>query len=108
MSAGMAAFQSERHHFYLGVRREGEGWSVFLERAAGNEPESIADEVLGAGDAERVELRISASGGPYAFSYRIEGSDWKVLAEQVDGSILSTDVAGGFVGSYVGLHARLE
>jgi hypothetical protein len=30
------------------------------------------------------------------------------LADAVDGSILSTDVAGGFVGSYVGLHARTE
>ena len=30
------------------------------------------------------------------------------LLEDVDGSILSTEVAKGFVGSYLGLHARVE
>jgi alpha-N-arabinofuranosidase len=108
MSAGLAAFQDERHHFYLGVRRAGDAWSIFLERAAGGEPEKIAEHLQAADGAERVELLIEAEGRPYSFSYRIEESDWIDLAEKVDGSILSTDVAGGFVGSYLGLHSRLE
>ena len=108
MSAGLAAFQNERHHFYLGVRRLGDGWSIFLERAVGDQPEVIAEETVKFGDADEIELRINADGRPYSFSYRPEGGEWIGLAEEVDGSILSTNIAKGFVGAYVGLHARTE
>jgi xylan 1,4-beta-xylosidase len=30
---------------------------------------------------------------------------WRALAENVDGRILSTPVAGGFVGTYIGMYA---
>jgi alpha-N-arabinofuranosidase len=108
MSAGIAAFQNERHHFYLGVRREGDRRSVFLERAAGGEPEVIAERILDRGRSNSIELRVEAGGRPYAFSYRLDGGDWVTLAGDIDGSILSTEVAKGFVGSYVGLYARVE
>jgi hypothetical protein len=34
------------------------------------------------------------------------GADWSTLVADADGSILSTQVAGSFVGSYIGLFAR--
>jgi alpha-N-arabinofuranosidase len=108
MSSGIAAFQNESYHFYLGVRRAGEGGAIFLERAAGDRPATIAEQTLNAGDADRIELRIEADGRPYSFSYRLGESDWVTLADEIDGSILSTAVAKGFVGTYVGLHTRLE
>jgi alpha-N-arabinofuranosidase len=107
ISAGIAAFQNESHHFYFGVRRSGDQWSVFLERAAGEPPTAIAEKSLAAAE-ELIELRIEADGRPYSFAYRLGSGDWLTLAENVDGSILSTEVARGFVGTYVGLHARLE
>jgi alpha-N-arabinofuranosidase len=109
MSAGLAAFQNERHHFYLGVRRAGDEWSIFLERAAGHQdPELVIKQSLLSSKEDRIELRIEAEGRPYSFSYRLDRGDWVVLAEDIDGSILSTEVAKGFVGAYVGLHSRLE
>jgi xylan 1,4-beta-xylosidase len=108
MSAGIAAFQNEEHHLYLGVHRAGAGWSVFLERAAGGDLQVVATQALEVGESGSVELRIEAAGRPYSFSYRADGGAWVTLAADVDGSILSTEVAKGFVGSYVGLHARLE
>ena len=108
MSAGLAAFQNEQHHFYMGVRRDGGEWSIFLEEAAGSEPEVIAEQALQPDDSNAIVLRVEAGGRPYAFSYRFDGGDWITLAEDLDGSILSTHVAGGFVGSYVGLHARFD
>jgi xylan 1,4-beta-xylosidase len=108
LSAGIAAFQNERHHFYLGVRRNGDEWSIFVEQAAGGDPAVIAERVLRTGDSDRVELRIEADGRPYTFSYRVNPGNWVMLAEDIDGSILSTETAKGFVGTYLGLHARIE
>ena len=108
ISAGLAAFQNERHHFYLGVRRAGDEWSIFLERAAGEDPSLLAERALDPGESDRIELRIEADGRPYTFSYRLGSGDWVPLAEDIDGSFLSTEVAKGFVGSYIGVHARRE
>jgi hypothetical protein len=36
----------------------------------------------------------------------VDSGDFKSLADKVDGSILSTDVAGGFQGVMVGMFAR--
>lgn len=108
MAAGLAAFQSENHHFFLGVRRSGDGWMVFLERAAGGEPEVVAEALLDGAESGNIILSIEGDGRPYTFAYSTASNDWEVLAEDVDGSILSTQIAGGFVGSYVGMYARTE
>jgi alpha-N-arabinofuranosidase len=108
VSAGMAAFQNEKFHFFLGVRKSGDGWVVFLERSAGGEPEIVAEQVIAAGSAQNVFLRIEGRGRPYSFSFGTNGEDWFPVGEYQDGSILSTQKAGGFVGTFLGMHARLE
>jgi alpha-N-arabinofuranosidase len=111
-SAGLVAFQNETHFFYLGVRRKGKDAEVFLERTAGSEPGAVPATVarlaIAAPLSRAVELRIEASGRTYAFSYATRPGAWTTLKEDEDGSILSTAVAGGFVGTYIGLHARTD
>jgi alpha-N-arabinofuranosidase len=55
-----------------------------------------------------VYLRIVGDGGEYSFSYSEDGTSWHAIAENEDGTILSTKTAGGFVGTLLGLHARSE
>ncbi len=55
----------------------------------------------------QLELRISGDARAYSFSYEA-GGGWRMLKERDDGSILSTDVAGGFVGATVGPYVREE
>jgi len=55
-----------------------------------------------------IYLKIEGDGRAYSFSYAIVPSGWKVLKENEDGSIVSTVVAGGFVGTYVGPYARID
>ena len=50
-------------------------------------------------------LRITARGAKYDFSYAYEPNEWRPLARDVDGTILSTHVAGGFVGTVIGTYA---
>jgi alpha-N-arabinofuranosidase len=52
-----------------------------------------------------IQLRIRARGGSYDFEYASRAGQWRVLSKGLDGKILSTKTAGGFVGVLFGLHA---
>ncbi|MBN2371890.1 MAG: glycoside hydrolase family 43 protein [Vicinamibacteria bacterium] len=111
-SAGLVAFQNETHHFYLGVRSVGGGAEVFLERVADSDqnaaPQTIARLPIAGPPSETALLRIEGQGRIYDFSYATRPDDWISIKKSEDGSILSTAVAGGFVGAYIGLHARID
>ncbi|HKB90272.1 MAG TPA: glycoside hydrolase family 43 protein [Opitutaceae bacterium] len=106
-SAGMVAFQNETHHFFLGVKNRGGRMEVFLECANGGEPTIVATAEVPLAEAT-ILLKIEAHGRQYSFSYAVDPNHWKVLKSDADGTILSTQVAGGFVGTYLGLYARTE
>jgi alpha-N-arabinofuranosidase len=79
---------------------------LFLERRDGKQTETIARRALDEG--ARVKLKIAANARAYSFYFVEDGSEWKPLRENDDGTVLSTDVAGGFVGAFVGPYARAE
>jgi alpha-N-arabinofuranosidase len=116
--AGLAVFQDTSHHFFFGVRvRGGRCTEIFVEQVRAGAGRILvklpmADSVPGADpqDAghQRIELRVSAEGGPHAFHYRhrAPGSAWQLVIDRVDGTTLSTLTAGGFQGVCLGLHVR--
>jgi alpha-N-arabinofuranosidase len=61
-----------------------------------------------AGKALRLVLRIEAKEQDLRFLCGLDESRLAVLAEQIDARMLSTDVAGGFVGTYAGMFAEGE
>ena len=105
ISAGLAAYQNESHWYFFGVRRVGNALQVFLERNAGQGPQILIGTSIAV--VPSLQLRISADGPNYSFYYD-SGEGWKPLRENDDGSILSTEVAGGFVGTVLGPFARQE
>ncbi|MEH8016624.1 glycoside hydrolase family 43 protein [Rheinheimera muenzenbergensis] len=107
VSAGLVAFQNEQHHYYLGVRNNESGAEVFLEQASGSAPQQIASLALPSA-ADKVQLKISGSAGNISFYYAVADNNWQPLASDQDAMLLSTQVAGGFVGTMLGLHSRLE
>jgi alpha-N-arabinofuranosidase len=52
-------------------------------------------------------LRISGDGGAYTFHYDA-GQGWQRLTAPDDATFLSTEKAGGFVGTVIGPYARNE
>jgi alpha-N-arabinofuranosidase len=104
-AAGVAAFQKETHWYFLGTRRTPARLEVFLEKRANGEVATIARASLA--DASQLQLKVTGNGGSYAFFYDA-GAGWRPLVENDDGSILSTEVAGGFVGTVIGPYARSE
>jgi alpha-N-arabinofuranosidase len=111
-SAGLAAFQNETHYFFLGIRRRDTGLQVFLERANSLDhagaPQAVANSEIPPPSPEIVCLRIESNGRTYSFSSGTRLGEWQTLRDNEDGSILSTAVAGGFVGAYVGPFARID
>jgi xylan 1,4-beta-xylosidase len=114
VSVGMAVFQNQEYWFFLGIRRaSSDKLQLFLEKRAGKQTETVASTEVSAAEpggmnAGRIKLRISARARDYSFYVDTDGKGWKPLKEHEDGSILSTDVAGGFVGAMVGPYARAD
>jgi len=106
VAAGLAAFQDEKHWYFLGVRRRAGRTELFLEKDGGDAPATIAKASSTAG--ARLRLKIAADRGAYSFAYDADGKGWQWLRRDDDGTILSTDVAGGFVGATLGPYARIE
>jgi xylan 1,4-beta-xylosidase len=106
IATGMAAFQSENHWYFLGTRRSGDSLQLFLDKRGGQGTSTIATTTFA--PTPTLRLRIAGSGRSYSFYYDADGRGWKPLRENDDGSILSTEVAGGFVGAVVGPYARSE
>ncbi|PAP75023.1 glycoside hydrolase family 43 protein [Rubrivirga marina] len=101
--AGLAAFQQDEAHLLLSVGLRGGERVVEVERRFQGEATTLASAALpGVGP---VRLRVEADGPDYAFSYAVADGGWQPLAADVDGSILSTQRAGGFVGVLLGMYA---
>lgn len=59
-------------------------------------------------DIATTYLRIDAKGGSYSFRWAAREGEWKTLAENLDGTMLSTRWGRGFVGTMIGLYAYGE
>ncbi len=53
----------------------------------------------------QVMLKVAALGQDYRFYTAEQPQAWQALGDAVDGRILSTQLAGGFTGAYVGMYA---
>lgn len=101
--AGIAAFQNETNWYFLGVRRAQDGYELFLERSNALGRRTVAKAGIRAVDV--LKLKVVGHGGDYGFAFDT-GRGWQWLAQHQDGTMLSTDIAGGFVGVVLGPHAR--
>ncbi|KMK74397.1 glycoside hydrolase family 43 protein [Alkalihalobacillus pseudalcaliphilus] len=102
-AAGMTLFHSNDFHYRLEVSyQEGKELRV-VKRAAGEEETIKVERVIGRGS---IQLKAVAIKQDISFYYRVSDAEsWTLLVDNQDGRILSTDIAGGFVGTYVGLFA---
>jgi xylan 1,4-beta-xylosidase len=106
VSAGLAAYQSEEYWYFLGAHRDGDEINVFLEKTIGGKTERIAEQKIPRANALR--FKITGEARAYSFFYDAGDQGWTALKERDDGTILSTEVAGGFVGAVIGPYARAD
>jgi alpha-N-arabinofuranosidase len=102
-NAGIALLQNNDYHFRFVVVGTQGGQAVIrlIKRHAGEEF-VLEEQSIGEG---RIYFKVEAYGQDYSFYVGNQPETWQPIAENVDGRILSTNVAGGFVGAYVGMYA---
>ncbi|HYF67974.1 MAG TPA: glycoside hydrolase family 43 protein [Ohtaekwangia sp.] len=108
--AGLVCLQSEAFNYVFGITRKGNDYFVVLQR---NEKKSIRSRevisnIVGSTRIDidgPIRLKIEANGDDYVFSYAVGEDDFARVGDTVSGDILSTDVAGGFTGTLLGLYA---
>lgn len=109
--AGIVCLQNEGSNYVFGVTRVGKDYILLLERTEtegrGRDRKMkstiVASTKVELGDPLR--LQVKADGDDYQFGYAIDGGEFVNLGGTVSGDILSTNVAGGFTGTLLGLYA---
>ncbi|WP_027328718.1 glycoside hydrolase family 43 protein [Marinimicrobium agarilyticum] len=98
--AGIAAIQNDEHLIFLGITRlDGERKIALYRREGSEEDRLISSATLP--DSQEVTLSMAFNGGEMKAHYTVNGEQ-HTLAEDVDATNLSTNVAGGFVGTLIG------
>lgn len=98
--AGLALIQNNDFHFRFVVMYENENIIRLIKRSHGKD-ETLVTQPLPAGC---YTLKVTAHEQTYNFYFSTH-DQWHTLAENIDGRILSTPVAGGFVGTYIAMYA---
>lgn len=99
--AGIVLLQNNDFHFRFVVTQEKDPVICLIKCEEGQETILTKRSI----QAGRIYLKVSAIGQMYNFYVATEYEHWQPVAEDVDGRILSTPVAGGFVGAYIGMYA---
>jgi len=103
--AGLVCFQNERHHYVLAKTRKGGQPVIILEKVNTGTSEMMAEiPVSKENEAKPVRLKVKGEGNTLFFSFCYEGDDFENVFA-ADATILSTAIAGGFSGVYIGMYA---
>lgn len=104
--AGLVCFQNEKFHFRHQLFLRGKIIVLQLIKCCEGNEEIIAEEVLTGGQKDiSCVLRVVGERQKLRFEYGRDERNMTLLAENIDSSMLSTEVAGGFVGTLVGMFA---
>ncbi len=106
--AGLVAFHDDHNYVAIGIGLDSEGRrEVRLTQNRNGERTVLARTPIGGLAATPVRLRITTAGRDHDFAYSLDGSDWTVLAEDLDGRALSMERVDGFsfTGVVFGLYA---
>jgi xylan 1,4-beta-xylosidase len=99
--AGLVLVQNNDFHFRFVITKAKVPVLRLIKRASGKE-EILAERPV---QAEKLFLKVEAHEQAYGFYFASQPDEWRTLAAEEDGRILSTPVAGGFVGAYIAMYA---
>jgi len=102
--AGLLIFQNETHYYYLCKSYHAGKPAIQLYQGAPDSSMQLLESKQLPADARRIFLRIRMKGNTYGFAYSLNGNDWKAIENGLDARFLSTETAGGFVGSVFALY----
>ena len=101
--AGLICYQNEAYNYTFGLTKEGEQDCLILLRTENGITSQIAKDYIALNGP--IHLQVEANENNYRFNYAFDDEPLTNLGGTVSGDILSTNVAGGFTGSLIGLYA---
>lgn len=104
-AAGIVCFQSEEFHYCLQICRKNSANIVQLVKVCGGKTEIVAESSEKIADNTKLVFEAEAQMQNLFFRYSINGAKPVQLGSAQDASILSTEKAGGFIGTIVGMFA---
>ncbi|TCO06098.1 glycoside hydrolase family 43 protein [Natronoflexus pectinivorans] len=108
--AGLAVLQNEHRYYYLAQSLKDNQPVISLYKSVPNAIEDemvvLATQTLSDSLAEKLYLRIDSDVDVYRFFFSYDGDTWFQIGEEQDARFLSTETAGGFIGSMFGLYTK--
>ncbi|MCS3529314.1 glycoside hydrolase family 43 protein [Chryseobacterium sp. JUb7] len=101
--AGITCYQSENSNYVFGLTKKEKDFYLVLARTEKGNSTLVSSEKITL--SKNIRLQVMAEEDNYQFRYSVDGKNFHNLGGKVSGDILSTDVAGGFTGSLIGLYA---
>lgn len=102
--AGIALFQSDGFNYQCLVGTNGTSSVITVTKTENGATETVAEKVLDQ-SFSHINLELKADMQDLSFSYSTDGSKYTTIVDALDGRILCTDRAGGFVGNTIGIYA---
>lgn len=111
--AGLIIFQNETHYYFISKSiKDGkptvELWKGSMQKRLRRDEKAEPATLLASvylKSEDLLKLKIEANNDVYNFYYQEKGQNWNTLKKDVDGKILSTRLAGGFVGCLYAMYA---
>ena len=101
--AGLVILQDHKYHFQFLLSKTGEAHFLRLYEIRGGCISLLAERKVNS--VKRIYLGVQGAEDKYSFYYGYSEDERVLLYADADGSILSSTVAGGFVGTYIGMYA---
>lgn len=101
--AGITCVQSENFNYVFGLMKQDKDFHMVLAKTEKGNTRLLASAKVDVKNP--IRLQVKGVGDNYDFSYSLDGNNFVLLGNTVSGDILSTNVAGGFTGCLIGLHA---
>ena len=102
MEAGIVAFQNEEFFYKMVIEQVDKQY--FLVVASANQ-EFSRTELTSYKDGQMVSLKMTILEDVMSCEYSFDEKSWTQAGGELDGKILSTKEAGGYIGAYFGLYA---
>jgi len=100
--AGLVVFQSHKYHYQFVLTREESRLRLRVIKHENNKSKTIAETITSFND---IYLKIIAHEQNLSFMFGYDDQDSTIVHANADARILSTDIAGGFVGTTIGMYA---
>ncbi len=108
--AGLVALQSDDFYWFVGLARAAGQTVVRVEKRTGKDDPVdgvvVAQAPVTLQPGQGLDLKIAVRGGTIDFAYAAKPGQWETLKAGADATTLSTKVAGGFVGTMLGVYAH--